>query len=82
MLRDLDALIKQERMEKFKKLDSERYSLTKWLKRQESSLENLIDARYSDRVDLSQVRKTVQVGLCRLCLSRRLHKRWNKVKQP
>ena len=57
MLRDLDALIKQERMEKFKKLDSERYSLTKWLKRQESSLENLIDARYSDRVDLSQVSK-------------------------
>merc|ERR1712142_1399505 len=63
--RDLDALIKQERMEKFKKLDSERYSLTKWLKRQESSLENLIDARYSDRVDLSQDKFHVQTQLDR-----------------
>ena len=58
MLRDVDAMMRQERTEKFKQLDSERYSLsiTKWLKRQESSLENLIDKRYSDRVDLSQVK--------------------------
>ena len=48
--------MKEEQLEVAKKQESTRYSLTNLLKRKESSLENMIDARYSDRVDLSQVK--------------------------
>ena len=55
IFRDVSEVIKEEAVSWMKKEESAKESFFKSWRRKESSLEDLIDKRYSDRMDLSQV---------------------------